>query len=103
MRPPDGYHLPQAAPGTTGPSSPGGNATTDGRREEEDEDKRSIRESLSPQLISLHTMSRPLRIVAVTAFVQLGVVALLLATDGLPQPQVPVGISSNFPSAHLPL
>jgi hypothetical protein len=60
-------------------------------------------QALRQQLISVRTMSRPLQVVVVIAFAQLGIVALLLATQGLPQPQIPAGISSNLPAAHLPL
>jgi hypothetical protein len=48
-------------------------------------------------------MSRPLRAVTAGAFLQLGLAAILLATHGLPQPQVQAGVSNNLSSTHLPL
>jgi hypothetical protein len=59
--------------------------------------------ALRGRLISLRTMSRPLRVATIVALVQLGLVGLLLATHDLPQPQVAAGIASNFSSARLPL
>jgi hypothetical protein len=69
----------------------------------DDQDSPGILARLRSQLISVRTMSRPLRAVTYVAFVQLGLAALLLATHNLPQPQVQAGISNNFQSAHLPL
>jgi hypothetical protein len=75
--------------------------TTD--EDQEEQDSRGILETLRIQLISVRTMRRPLQVVTVLVFIQLGLVAVLLATHGLPQPQVQAGITGNFSSAHLPL
>jgi hypothetical protein len=91
----------QQAPSHPSGSSVGVDSAAD--TVQEDLDSPGILKTLRSQLISVRTMSRPLRAVTYVVFVQLGLAALLIATHNFPQPEVQAGISNNFQSAHLPL
>nr|MBF6592030.1 hypothetical protein [Ktedonobacterales bacterium] len=63
----------------------------------------SLRAALRRRLIRLSDMAWPLRLLTIATFVQLGLVALLLAVRNVPQPMVTDGLTGDGALTQIPL